>query len=732
MTVRKSDLLGGLVVVDAGQGMCTTLIAKFLGDLGAKVIRPAMSEGDPFLDVYPAMRAWRDGYAAPNPEEDSGWEDLAAHADVLILGGEDYPGLARTGGAAALSVRYPRLIPLEVTALPMGMPGQPCAANELLIQARSGLVWEHYSDRPIPITSNPAIYGAALQGLSAILAALVHRERSGSGQAVWTSLLDGAFMFGASLWLETERPTPSVNLITPKDLKPLILKCADGDYVHIFLGSPLLVQGFYDTLGLQVPEKGVKLWASEDQKDFFGYTEEIAAAALKWKRDDLIKALAAANITAGRVLAPGECWTEPQVIEQKFIQTSAKGQRYLGPIVKSTGSRSGAKLAKPATDASALEGVRVVDFGTFVAGPYSAVVLGDLGADVIKVEPKNGDLGRGMYRVYSVCNRSKRTIRIDLTNPAGSEIVQRLCLRADVVMSNFRTGVSARRGIDAPTLHAKRPDLVVLEAPAYGNTGPLAKQPGYDPIMQAYTGHEVRQGGVGNAPLWTRFTGVDYVSGAIGGISVLAALYHRATNGVGHEIISSLLGAGLFMMSELVQEADGNFHGAPLLDARQQGHHPAESLYQTSDGWIAVVAPSDTSARALAAALGLETLARQPRASWSEAAQTELGEALAKFETIEAVAMLDAAGVWAEPCEQGQPAQWVSDTFLQSQGMIREFHHAQMGETKEVGILFRMEKSKTDTSRLAPEPGQHSREILFELGYSAAEVEQLFNSGVVI
>lgn len=731
MPGRKSELLGGVVVVDAGQGMCTTLIAKFLGDLGATVIRPAMSEGDPFLDVYPAMRAWRDGFVAPDAEAGSRWEDLAAHADVLILGGEDYPGLTRTGGAAALSAKHPRLIPLEITALPIGMPGRPSVASELLIQARSGLVWEHYSSRPIPITSNPANYGAAMQGLSAILAALVHRERSGRGQAVWTSLLEGVFMFGASLWLETERPTPSANLITPKDLRPLILKCADGDYVHVFLGSPVLARGLYDTLGLKLPAEGVKLWASKDQKDFFGYTEEIAAAALTWQRDNLIKALTAANITAGPVLVPGECWTDAQIVDQQFIQTTNEGERFLGPIIKATRSRCGTKLAKPATDAPALDGVRVVDFGTFVAGPYSAVVLGDLGADVIKVEPKTGDLGRGMYRVYSVCNRSKRTIRIDLTDPAGSEIMQRLCMSADVVMSNFRTGVSARRGIDARTLHAKRPELVVLEAPAYGDSGPLAKHAGYDPIMQAWIGHEVRQGGVGNAPVWTRFTGADYIAGAISGICVLAGLYHRATNGAGHEIISSLVGGALFMMSELIQQADGAFNGAPLLDARQQGLHPAEALYRTRDGWVAVVAPDDSSARALATALGLEALARQPRSSWSEAAQTELNEALAQLETIEAVTMLDAIGVWAEPCEQGRPAQWVSDTFLQSQGVIRQFHHAQMGETKEIGILFRMEKSKTDTSQLAPESGQHSREILMELGYSVAEVEQLFSTGVV-
>ena len=731
MAQRQSELLEGVVVVDAAQGMCTTLIAKVLGDLGATVIRPPMAEGDPFIDVYPAMRAWREGFETPESDTPQNWHELAARADVLILGGEDYPGLKRTGGAAELCARHSRLIALELTALPQGMPDRACHAHELLVQARSGLVWEYHSSRPVPVAFNPATYGAVFQALSAILAALVSRERSGKGQAVWTSLLDGAFMFGASLWLDAERPTPSARLIVPKNPRPMILGCADGNFVHVYLAAPPLAAELYKVLGLPLPEAGVKLWASQDPRDFFGVTEEIVAAAAKWKREELIKALTEVNITAGAVLHPGECWADAQIVEQQLISATADGQRYLGPVIKSRPSQPGSGLADAAADAAPLSGLSVVDFGTYVAGPYSAVVLGDLGADVIKVEPKGGDLGRGMYRIFSVCNRSKRTIRIDLTDPMGAEIVQKLCLRADVVMSNFRTGVSARRGVDAASLHPKRPELVILEAPAYGATGPRAKQPGFDPIMQAWTGHEVRQGGQGNAPVWTRFTGIDYGAGALAGIAVLAGLYHRAAHGVGHEVISTLVGGSLFMMSEMIQEANGAFAGAPLLDSRQQGMHPAEAIYQTADGWIAVVALSVTTATAMASALGCANLAELPRESWGEAAQTELAGALRRFGTAEALALLDGAGVWAEPCPQGQPEKWIADPFLQSQGLIRQFEHAQMGRVAEVGTLFRMQKSPVAPSRPAPDPGEHSRTILAELGYGPAEIDALFASGVV-
>lgn len=726
----QCKLLDRVVVIDAAQGMCTTLIAKFLKELGATVIRAEVADADPFLDVYPAMRAWRDGFLAPDSPS-LNWADLAANADVLILGGEDYPGLARTGAAAEYAARNPRLVALEVTALPKGMPGPPCVANEVMIQARAGLVWEYYHDRPVRFAFSPATYGAVLQGLSAIVAGLVARERTGRGQAVWTSLFDGALTYASSLWLEAEHPTTSARLVVPKDPRPLVLECADGKYIHIFLGVPAAALRFYEVLGLTPPPEGVHLWTSADSRYFFGRTEDVENAVAQWKRDDLIKALLDAQVTAGAVLAPGECWTDPQIVEQGFITKASSGERMVGAPLKADAAAKGEGLAPISPDAGPLSGLSIVDFGTYVAGPYGGVVLSDLGADVIKVEPSEGDAGRGMYRVFSTCNRGKRTIKLDLKHPSSAEILQRLCDRADGVISNFRTGVSRRRKVDAHSLHPSRPELVIVECPAYGSTGPRAQDPGYDPIMQAWTGHEVRQGGVGNNPVWTRFTEVDYSAGAVARIAMLAGLYHRAATGAGHAITSSLVGAGLALMSELIQAPNGEFKGAPLLDARQRGLHPAEALYRTQDGWLAVVAPSGDSARALASALGLHALAEQPRATWGDAAFAELDAAFERCDTSSALALLEAAGVWCEPCAVGRDSEWMSHQFLRDQGVVKQRRHPRMGELTEIGLLFRMERSATGGQRPPPEPGEHTRDILLELGYSLSEVDTLFAERVV-
>jgi len=187
----------------------------------------------------------------------------------------------------------------------------------------------------------------------------------------------------------------------------------------------------------------------------------------------------------------------------------------------------------------------------------------------------------------------------------------------------------------------------------------------------------------------------------------------------------------LFLLSELIQSADGEFSGAPALDTEQRGLHAAEALYRTRDGWIAVVAPDDRAAHALARALGLDELAAQPRAAWREAAAATLADGFRSLATAKALSLLRAAGVWVESCEEGREAEWFSDPFLQDQGIVRRFQDDQMGDTAEVGALFRMEHSQAGAVRPAPEPGEHSREILSELGYLEAEIDALFAEGVV-
>ena len=174
-------LLGGIQVVDLGVGMAPALVAKYLADAGAQVVRVEPEGGDPFYGYYPAYEVWRRGSKLDKEarHDPSKLSDLLAAADVCIYGGEDYPGLVRRSDAEAIANANPRLVLLDITGHPHGSEDAESPLNEILAQARSGLCYEQFSGRPLFMSFQPANYGAALQGLCALLAALYERERSG-------------------------------------------------------------------------------------------------------------------------------------------------------------------------------------------------------------------------------------------------------------------------------------------------------------------------------------------------------------------------------------------------------------------------------------------------------------------------------------------------------------------------------------------------------------------------
>jgi crotonobetainyl-CoA:carnitine CoA-transferase CaiB-like acyl-CoA transferase len=372
-----------------------------------------------------------------------------------------------------------------------------------------------------------------------------------------------------------------------------------------------------------------------------------------------------------------------------------------------------------------LAGVKVIDFGAFVAGPFTSCVLADYGADVIKIEPLTGDPNRSIFRSWTSVNRDKRAITLDLKTPEGLAIAQQLCVAADVVTSNFRPGVSARLGIDAKTLHALKPSLIVLESAAYGTTGPRADGAGFDMCFQALCGHDWRAGGVGNKPLWNRTSMVDFAAGSIGAVGVLQHLYQRARTGAGFELGAGLLNAGLYLLSELVQQADGQFVGAPALHPEQTGYHPAEQLYEASDGWVAIAARGDAMAARLVEALGLGDAIRIPRAKWGAPEATSLAAAIRSRSVDELVRILERAQVWAEACCTNGERANLDDADFARLGTLYSAEHPQYGNVRQVGPLARLEGVSRRARMHAPLPGEHTDAILAELGYAPDAVADL-------
>ena len=708
-----SGTLRGLMVLDMGIGMAAAMVARFLADAGATVLRMPADGVDPAGSIYRTHEQWRRHSRSVDAPIDAMLDD----ADLCIVGGEDFPGLPAGPSPGALAKAHPRLIVVEIGGYPPGIGHDGRPAVDLLVQARTGLVFEHYSDRPLAMAFEPATIGAALHAVAGAFAALYERELSGHGQVVSTSLFEGALTYGAYFWAHTDVVTPQSSFVIPKDPRPLILPCRDGLYIHIVLGAAGSKARLYRVLGIDEPldpaDSGLPSLSDPPSK-FFGEVDRIAAHVARFDRPALLEAIWREGVPAEAVLEPAECWDGPQVRSRHIVVEEKDGSRRIGMPVDARFIDASA----PSRESSAgqpLAGIRVVDFGAFVAGPYGSMILADLGADVIRIDAPTGDPNRASFLSFASANRTKRSVVLDLKSPADRDRARRLCGTADVVMNNFRTGVSTRLGVDAATLHREKPSLIVLENSAFGPTGPKAANAGFDPIMQAYCGLEARAGGKGNPPLMSRTVPADYTAGLLGAIAVLMALYNRARTGRGAELSVPLMNAGLFLGSDLIRHADGTVEGLPELNASQTGRRPAERLYQAADGWIAIAIRDKAAASALARVLDSPALGRRPLLEWGDVEESAIAAAIRTIATKQATAALEAAGIWVEECRPTAAEELLADPRAQQLGTVWEYHHPELGAAIHIGPLLRFSRSALSEPRRPPSLGEHSDEVLCEL-----------------
>lgn len=726
-------LLSGLSVVNAGRGLVAALAGKLLQDLGAEVFRLGADGPDPAGMFHPAYEYLRSGEKALPREH------LAAvldDAELLIVGGEDFPDLSTDdAGLLACAPAHPSLVTLHITGYPACSPDSGNPAVDILVQARSGLTFEHYADRANLMAFQPTHYGAALQGLIGALAAIVAKRRGGVGQIVSTSLYEGALAW-VTTWGKAETPTPAFRFTTPYDPQPLILRCADGDYIHIVLGSAGSKYNLYRILGIDDPtvKPGDSGLPNKDDppERFYGDVDKIAPFVARWSRAELTGKLAEAGIVAASVLAPGTCWDDSQVLHDGLVRTLPDGAAIVAaPATISVPAAAVTARVWPENPAvRPLDGVRIVDFGAFTAGPLASLCLSRLGADVVKIEPLSGDPARNLPRAFMAANRGKRSIALDMKSQAGAMIAASLCAETDIVVSNFRSGVAAKLGIDAPRLIARHPHLIVLECPAFGSSGPRASEVAFDLVMQALCGFEVRAGGEGGVPLWNRTFLADYGGGQLGAITILAALLHRMQTGRGAAIEISLLRSALFLQSETVRYPDGAFHGAALLDHAQSGFSPAEALYRTADGWIAIAVRSAPAAAGLLELLKLDVSVDWRR--WGDHERAGIADAMRSWGQERLLAALAAAGVWAAPCRAGMEAATLSDQALLDAGIIQRVPEAGLGEVAYIGTLARLSAAPRPAARPMPALGEHTDDILCAIGITDAEIAKLRASGTIL
>ena len=392
-----------------------------------------------------------------------------------------------------------------------------------------------------------------------------------------------------------------------------------------------------------------------------------------------------------------------------------------------------------------MKGLRVLDLSRALSGPYCSMILGDLGADVTKVEAgPGGDLIRlwgpkraGVTLYYLSANRNKRSLLLDFRNPRALKLIARLAAQADIVVENFRPGVMQDMGLAYETLQTANPRLIYASISGFGQAGPMRDFPGFDMIAQAMTGVMSVNGEAGGDPLRVGVPVGDMAAGMWLTIGILAALRQRDETGLGQRVDTSLFSTLLNMLS---------YHGQGYLSTglqpqRSGNTHPVIQPYgafQTSDGLMVIAPGTQDMWLGLCQTLGAPEMAIDPRffdppcrLINSQALKQELEVLLSVDTAFRWSQRLVAAGIPAAPINT--VGQALNDPQVAACGLIETVHHPLIGEVRMVAKPFQMSGSgTTQTVRLyPPQPGEHNQECLRAYGLGEHEIQTLIAEGVV-
>jgi crotonobetainyl-CoA:carnitine CoA-transferase CaiB-like acyl-CoA transferase len=622
-------------------------------------------------------------------------------------------------------------------------------------------------------TAMPAPSMGAFYALTTALdAALVARETTGRGQWVETSLFQGAGASNMMGWQRTENPYAEgfntwINCSrTPKGH----FECADGRWIHNWVPNARFLIGSSegDSINLS-PDLSV-----QNDPDRFGsgieeayviahYHPILAERVKKFGADDWLAAAAAADVPLQEARPPETALADPLLLAdgcvREFDDPVLGTIRQVGVVIdmEKTPSVPGgaapeagqhtaeikaeaaALKAKPALQAgpekaklaAPLSGLRVLDLGLAIAGPFGTQQLADLGADVIKVNAFHDSYFHRNHICYNA-NRGKRSLCVDLKTPEGMQVLRELVATADVVQHNMRYDAAVRLGVDYESLKQIKPDLIYCHTRGH-DRGPRERLPGNDQTGACIAGLEYEDGGMadGGKPMWSLTAFGDTGCGFLSAIGILRALYHRSKTGEGQFVSTAIVNAHMLNCSHVLARPDGTGFARPKLDRDQTGMWALNSLYETADGWIAVVALREADWAALRGVLKATSLdaadfaTADARRTNDKALRTALAKAFKARPAAEWLHALDNAGVPAEVSDPTFGVRLHDDAEFRRRNWTVGYRQELVGVFEHFGLLYDFSETPGVIQGPPLVIGDGTKAIMSELGYTPERIAEL-------
>lgn len=627
---------------------------------------------------------------------------------------------------------------------------------------------------PIFLALPWASLGATLIAITGISAALYVRQGTGKGQLFETSLLQAALVENMMGWQRVAKTHPSYRLWYFDRRAPKgIFQAGDGKWLHQwapiehdFIRENALAAANGSPEVAMPKGRTAHRGASYEEDVEFQATQfvESAKAMATLPRDEWVRRFALANLPAQPILSPEEglldkpLEKEGAIVElddPEFGRIRQVGHTYTLEAAPSPPIRARALELENATSVAEawtgrtnpaaakalprapLEGVLVLDFGLAVAGPYGAQVLADFGATVIKVTAIDFSLTDAIYVGSS---HGKLALALDMKNPRGLEIAQRLIAKADIVHHNMRTGVAERLGIGYAQAAAINPRIVYCHTRGFEKDGPRTPLPGNDQMGHALAGSAYEGGGThhGTPPIW-HITGFgDTGNGILSAAACIQALLHREKTGKGQFVHTSILHVAMLFNGSTYVSPDGAGPERERVDRKQFGFSATRRLFETNDGWICVYARNETDWTNLCSALGSSNLSADPRFADAAARATNdaalsaiLEKAFSARSASDWFSALDALRVPCEVASSTFARELFDDPAMYERGWIVRNPHAHLEQVEQIGTAFSFSDTPGKNLGGAPVTGEHSRQILADLGYSEAEINDLIATRVV-